>query len=258
MLISSWNVNSVRARIENIKSYLVKYKPDILMMQEIKTEDLNFPYDDFSSMDYESHVYGQKSYNGVAIISKHKLTNIKTDLIKDKLKQSRIISAELTYQKKIIQLINIYTPNGNPVDTEKYEYKKDWLDNLVKQLKSMLKKNPNIILGGDFNIIPAAEDVYNVKSFEDDALYRLEIRKKLREMINLGFNDVYRHFHDDKEGYTYWDYMRGAWQKNNGMRIDHFLVSNSMIDKIKGININKDPRGREKPSDHTPIEIKLA
>ena len=258
MLISSWNVNSVRARIENIKSYLVKYKPDILMMQEIKTEDLNFPYDDFSSMDYESHVYGQKSYNGVAIISKHKLTNIKTDLIKDKLKQSRIISAELTYQKKIIQLINIYTPNGNPVDTEKYEYKKDWLDNLVKQLKSMLKKNPNIILGGDFNIIPAAEDVYNVKSFEDDALYRLEIRKKLREMINLGFNDVYRHFHDDKEGYTFWDYMRGAWQKNNGMRIDHFLVSNSMIDKIKGININKDPRGREKPSDHTPIEIKLA
>jgi len=258
MLISSWNVNSVRARIENIKSYLVKYKPDILLMQEIKTEDLNFPYDDFSSMDYESHVYGQKSYNGVAIISKHKLTNIKTDLIKDKLKQSRIISAELTYQKKIIQLINIYTPNGNPVDTEKYEYKKDWLDNLVKQLKSMLKKNPNIILGGDFNIIPAAEDVYNVKSFEDDALYRLEIRKKLREMINLGFNDVYRHFHDDKEGYTFWDYMRGAWQKNNGMRIDHFLVSNSMIDKIKSININKDPRGREKPSDHTPIEIKLA
>jgi len=258
MLISSWNVNSVRARIENIKSYLLKYKPDILMMQEIKTEDLNFPYDDFSAMDYESHVFGQKSYNGVAIISKHKLTNIKTDLIKDKLKQSRIISAELSYQKKIIQLINIYTPNGNPVDTDKYDYKKDWLDTLIKQLRSILKKNPNIILGGDFNIIPAAEDVYNVKSFEDDALYRLEIRKKLREMINLGFNDAYRHFYDDKEGYTFWDYMRGAWQKNNGMRIDHFLVSNSLIDKVKNININKDPRGREKPSDHTPIEIKLA
>ena len=126
-----------------------------------------------------------------------------------------------------------------------------------KTIKINIKKNPNIILGGDFNIIPAAEDVYNVKSFEDDALYRLEIRKKLREMINLGFNDAYRHFYDDKEGYTFWDYMRGAWQKNNGMRIDHFLVSNSMIDKIKSININKDPRGREKPSDHTPIEIKL-
>jgi exodeoxyribonuclease-3 len=257
MLISSWNVNSVRARIENIKNYLLKYKPDILMMQEIKTEDVNFPYDDFSSMDYESHVFGQKSYNGVAIISKSKLKNIRTDLIKDKLKQSRIISAEVEYKKKNIQLINIYTPNGNPVDTQKYDYKKKWLDDLIKQLKSLSKKNPNIILAGDFNIIPAAEDVYNPKGFEDDALFRLEIRKKLREMINLGFNDTYRYFNETKEGYTFWDYMRGAWQKNNGMRIDHFLVSNFLIDQIKSININKDPRGREKPSDHTPIEIKL-
>ena len=258
MIISSWNVNSVRARIENIKSYLLKYKPDILMMQEIKTEDPNFPYNDFSSMDYESHVFGQKSYNGVAIISKNKLKNVRTDIIKDKLKQSRIISAEVEFKKKIIQLINIYTPNGNPVDTEKYDYKKNWLDQLIKQLKLLSKKNPNIILAGDFNIIPSSEDVYNEKSFENDALFRLEIRKKFREMINLGFNDVYRHFNDNKEGYTYWDYMRGAWQKNNGMRIDHFLVSNSLIDTIKDININKDPRGRENPSDHTPIEIKLA
>ena len=258
MIISSWNVNSVRARIENIKSYLLKYKPDILMMQEIKTEDLNFPYDDFSSIDYESHVFGQKSYNGVAIISRGKLKNIRKDLIKDKLKQSRIISAEIEYKKKNIQLINIYTPNGNPVDTEKYDYKKKWLSDLIKQLKNLSKKNQNIILAGDFNIIPSAEDVYNPKSFEDDALFRLEIRKKLREMINLGFNDVYRYFNETKEGYTFWDYMRGAWQKNNGMRIDHFLVSNSLIDNIKSININKDPRGREKPSDHTPIEITLA
>ena len=258
MIISSWNVNSVRARIDNIKSYLLKYKPDILMMQEIKTEDVNFPYDDFAAMDYESHVFGQKSYNGVAIISKGKLKNIKTNLIKDKLKQSRIISAELEYKKKNIQLINIYTPNGNPVDTDKYKYKKQWLDDLIKQLKSLSKKNSNIILAGDFNIIPAPEDVYNPKSFEDDALFRLEIRKKLREMINLGFSDVYRHFNETKEGYTFWDYMRGAWQKNNGMRIDHFLVSNSLIDQVKGININKDPRSREKPSDHTPIEITLA
>ena len=171
MIISSWNVNSVRARIENIKSYLLKYKPDVVMMQEIKTEDVNFPYDDFSSMDYESHVFGQKSYNGVAIISKGKLKNIKTDLIKDRLKQSRIISAEIEHKKKNIQLINIYTPNGNPVDTEKYDYKKKWLDDLIKQLKALIKKNQNIILGGDFNIIPAAEDVYNPKSFEDDALF---------------------------------------------------------------------------------------
>ena len=140
MIITSWNVNSVRARIDNIKNYLKKFSPDVVMMQEIKTQDETFPYDDFSALDYESHVFGQKSYNGVAIISKHKLKNIKLDLIKDKLKQSRIISAELKHKKKDIQLINIYTPNGNPVDTDKYTYKKEWLDNLIKQLKKTFKK----------------------------------------------------------------------------------------------------------------------
>ena len=257
MLISSWNVNSVRARIDNIKSYLVKYKPDILLMQEIKTEEVNFPFDVFSSLDYESHVHGQKSYNGVAIISKKKLDNVKTDIIKDKLKQSRIISAEVEHKKKKIQLINIYTPNGNPVDTEKYTYKLYWLESLIKKLKAYLKKKENIIIGGDFNIIPSAEDVHNPKGYENDALFRLEIRKKLRELLSLGFHDAYRYIHPDKEGYTFWDYTSGAWQKNNGMRIDHFLVSNSIINLVKDVKINKFPRGRQKPSDHTPIEIEL-
>jgi exodeoxyribonuclease-3 len=258
MIITSWNVNSVRARIENIKEYLLKFFPDVVMLQEIKTQDETFPYDDFSALDYESHVFGQKSYNGVAIISKHKLENVRIDLIKDKFKQSRIISAEIKHKKKNIQIINIYTPNGNPVDTEKYIYKKEWLNNLIKQLKTLLKNNENIILGGDFNIIPSAEDVYNVKNFEDDALYRLEIRKKLREMINLGFHDAYRHINGDKEGYTFWDYMRGAWQKNNGMRIDHFLVSNSLLNIIKNVKINKDPRGKEKPSELNLAESNLS
>ena len=257
MKIISWNVNSVRAGMKNINDYIKDSSPDILLFQEIKTQNENFPSNEFKDLGYTSYIFGQKSYNGVAIISKGKLKNIRTDLIKDKFKQSRIISAEVEYKKQVIQLINIYTPNGNPVDTEKYDYKKKWMDQLIKQLKTLSKKNSNIILAGDFNVIPAAEDVYNVKSFEDDASYRLEIRKKFREMLNLGFNDVYRHFNETKEGYTFWDYMRGAWQKNNGMRIDHFLVSNSLIDQIKSININKDPRGREKPSDHTPIEIKL-
>ena len=152
----------------------------------------------------------------------------------------------------------MYVPNGNPVDTDKYTYKIKWLDDLIKQLKILAKKNENIILAGDFNIIPSAEDVYNVKSFEDDALYRLEIRKKLREIINMGYIDGYRHLHATKEGYTFWDYMRGAWQKNNGMRIDHFLVSSSLIDKVNNVKVNKFPRGRQKPSDHTPIELELA
>ena len=258
MIISSWNVNSVRARIENIKEYIKKFSPDIIMIQEIKTPNETYPYDDIKSLKYENYVYGQKSYNGVAIISKKKLNNIQTDIFKDKNKQSRIISAELKHKNKNITLINIYTPNGNPVDTEKYDYKLYWLDNLIKKIKSLSKQNENIIIGGDFNIIPSAEDVHDPKGYENDALFRLEIRKKLRELINLGFYDSYRFINPKKEGYTFWDYTSGAWQKNNGMRIDHFLVSNSLINIIKNVKINKFPRGRQKPSDHTPIEIELA
>ena len=258
MKISSWNVNSVRARIENIKDYLNKFSPNILLMQEIKTEEKNFPFNEFVDLGYHSYVFGQKSYNGVAIISKKKLENVSTDIIKDKLKQARTISAEFEFKKRKILVINIYTPNGNPVDTEKYDYKKKWLNDLTKVLKKLGQKNENIILSGDFNIIPAAEDVYNAKSFEDDALFRLEIRKKYREILNMGYVDSYRHKYPDTEGYTFWDYMRGAWQKNNGMRIDHFLLSNSLINILKNVSINKTPRGKEKPSDHTPIEIELA
>ncbi len=258
MIISSWNVNSVRARIENIKEYLKKFSPDILMMQEIKTPDESYPYKDIKSIKYQNYVFGQKGYNGVAIISKNKLNNIESDIFKDRNKQSRIISAELKYKKKNIVLINIYTPNGNPVDTEKYSYKIYWLDSLIKKIKSLTKKNDNIIIGGDFNIIPSEEDVHNHENYKNDALFRLEIRKKLRELINLGFHDAYRYIHPDKEEYTFWDYTGGAWQKNNGMRIDHFLVSSSLINIVKNVSINKFPRDREKPSDHTPIEIELA
>ena len=258
MIISSWNVNSVRARIENIKEYLKKFKPDILMMQEIKTQNETYPFNEIELLNYKNYVYGQKSYNGVAIISKKELKNIQNDIFKDKNKQSRVISANVKYKNKNINLINIYTPNGNPVDTEKYTYKLYWLESLIKKLKSLSKKNENIIIGGDFNIIPSAEDVHNPKGYENDALFRLEIRKKLRELINLGFHDAYRFIHPEKEGYTFWDYTSGAWQKNNGMRIDHFLVSSSLINFVKNVNINKFPRGREKPSDHTPIEIELA
>ena len=258
MIISSWNVNSVRARIVNIKEYIKKFSPDIIMIQEIKTPNETYPYEDIKSFKYENYVYGQKSYNGVAIISKKKLNNIQTDIFKDKNKQSRIISAELKHKNKNITLINIYTPNGNPVDTEKYDYKLYWLDNLIKKIKSLSKQNENIIIGGDFNIIPSTEDVHNPKNYENDALFRLEIRKKLRELINLGFHDAYRYIHPEKEGYTFWDYTSCAWQKNNGMRIDHFLISSSLINIIKDVKINKFPRGRQKPSDHTPIESELA
>ena len=257
MIISSWNVNSVRARIENILTYLKSSQPDILMMQEIKTEEKNFPFNDLKNVGYVSYILGQKSYNGVAFLSKKKIENIDFNFLIDERRQSRIITGDLKINKKIIKLINLYVPNGNPIETEKYIYKKNWLNVLIKQVKKTKTDYNNIIIGGDFNIIPDQIDVYDHKKYENDALFKLEIRKKLRELINLGFQDIYRYFNKDKQEFTFWDYMAGSWQKNHGMRIDHFLVSNNLLNNIKNINIDKKPRSKLKPSDHTPIELEI-
>ena len=257
MKISSWNVNSVRARINNILDYIKINKPDILMIQEIKTEEKNFPFKDFENIGYKSYVFGQKSYNGVAFISKIPISKIDLKLINDKKKQSRIITGDVKIKSKIIKLINVYVPNGNPIGTEKYEYKKNWYNLFIKKIKAELNSNENIIIGGDFNVIPNEIDVYDYKKYENDALFVLEIRKKFRELVNLGFHDIYRYFNQNKEEYTFWDYMAGSWQKNHGMRIDHFLISNNLLSNIKNIMINKKPRSKIKPSDHTPIELEI-
>ena len=257
MKISSWNVNSVRARILNITNYLKSSSPDILIVQEIKTEEKNFPFSDFKKLGYKSYVFGQKSYNGVAILSKVNIDKIDLEFINDENKQSRIIVGEIKNKSKRIKLINIYAPNGNPINTEKYQYKKNWYNLFIKKIKSTLDLNPNIIIGGDFNIIPEEIDVYDFKKYENDALFKLEIRKKYRELINLGFQDTYRYLNKNKQEFTFWDYMSGSWQKNNGMRIDHFLVSNNFLNHIKNILIDKRPRSKIKPSDHTPIELEI-
>ena len=257
MKLSSWNVNSVRARITNILDYLKTSKPDILLIQEIKTEEKNFPFIDFKNLGYESHVFGQKSYNGVAFLSKINIDKINIEFFKDKNNQSRIIVGNIKNQSKIIRLINIYVPNGNPICTEKYEYKKDWYNSFINKVRKTLVENKNIIIGGDFNVIPEEIDVYDYKKYENDALFKIEIRKKFRELINLGFQDIFRYFNKDKQEYTFWDYMAGAWQKNQGMRIDHFLISNNLLSNIKNVNIDKKPRSKIKPSDHIPIEIEL-
>ena len=257
MKIISWNVNSVRARLENIINYINESKPDILFLQEIKTQEINFPKDAFKEAGYDSYVFGQKSYNGVAFISKIKILNMEINFIKDDLKQSRIITGEIFIKKKKIKLINIYVPNGNPVDTAKYEYKKNWLTLFNEATKKELLNNSNIIIAGDFNVIPGEIDVYDSSRYENDALFRLEIRKKYRELINFGFIDAYRYFQKSKQEYTFWDYFAGSWQKNYGMRIDHFLISNNLMDSTKSIYINKKPRSKNKPSDHTPIELEI-
>ena len=257
MKISSWNVNSIRARLDNVIHYIREEKPDILLCQEIKTQDQFFPKEDIKKIGYESHIFGQKSYNGVAILSKHEIKNVTKNFISDDLNQSRIITGEIELKKKKIDIINIYTPNGNPVNTEKYIYKKNWLKKFISSIKKRLMKNSNIIIAGDFNIIPEEIDVYDFKRYENDALGKLEIRKKFRELLNLGFNDIYRVKNKNKQEYTFWDYFAGSWQKNYGMRIDHFLISNNLLNNVSSIKINKKPRSRVKPSDHTPIELEI-
>jgi len=257
MKVASWNVNSVRARIINVLDYLKKEKPDILFLQEIKTEEINFPSNEFKKLGYKAFIFGQKSYNGVAFLSKVKIENINLNFINDDLKQSRIITGDIQFKKKKIKLINIYVPNGNPVDTDKYEYKKKWLNRFLKSVKAALSNEKNIIISGDFNIIPDEIDVYDHTRFLNDALYRIEIRKYFRELINCGFKDVFRQLKKNKQEYTFWDYMAGSWVKNYGMRIDHFLISDNLLENIKSININKTPRSKAKPSDHTPIELEI-
>jgi len=257
MKISSWNVNSVRARIQNITDYLNESGSDVLLIQEIKTMEETFPFNEFKELGYKSYVFGQKSYNGVAFVSKLNIDKVNFCFIKDKKKQSRIITGSIKNKSNNIDLINIYAPNGNPINTEKYDYKKYWYNVFIKNVEKKLQKSKNIIIAGDFNIIPDEIDVYNHNKYLNDALFKLEIKKKYRELINLGFYDAYRFFNKEKQEYTFWDYMAGSWQKNYGMRIDHFLVSNNLINQIKSININKKPRSKVKPSDHTPIELEI-
>ena len=254
MKIATWNVNSIRARILNIKKYLTSNSPDIVLFQEIKTLEENYPHAEFKKLGYISYVHGQKSYNGVAIISKKKLGKIITNLPDDKIKQSRFISTEIKLKNQIVELVNIYVPNGNPVDTEKYYYKINWLNLLIKYLEKKINKGNLIIVSGDFNIMPDDIDSYAPEKYINDALFRVEIRKKYRQIINLGFNDVFRVFNKKEGNYTFWDYMSGSWQKNNGLRIDHFLVTNNLIDKVKKVEIVKKIRAQIKPSDHVPVE----
>jgi exodeoxyribonuclease III len=190
----------------------------------------------------------------VSFISKKKLKITETNLPGDKIKQSRFITTKIKIKNKNIDLINIYVPNGNPVDTDKYFYKINWLTLLIKLLKSKVKSGNLIIIAGDFNILPEDIDAYDSKKYINDALFRIEIRKKYREIINLGLIDVFRHFNKKEGNYTFWDYMSGSWQKNNGLRIDHILISNSLINLVKKVEIQKSVRNQIKPSDHVPLE----
>ena len=253
--IASWNVNSIRARLPNVLEWLDSASPDIVMLQELKAQDEQFPEGDFKDRGYHCYVFGQKSWNGVAILSKHEATDIVKGLPGDDTdEQSRYIEAEIDG----VRYCCLYLPNGNPVDTEKYPYKLSWMDRLYKRSQELLSSGTPFVLGGDFNIIPANEDCHNPAAWEDDALFRLDSRKKYRALLHLGLTDAFRVYNSEAEAYTFWDYQGGAWPKNHGIRIDHFLMSPQMTDKMTSCVIDKDPRDKDKASDHTPIILEIA
>ncbi len=254
MKIASWNVNSIKARLPRVTDWLEEFKPDVALLQELKCIDENFPHTEIEDLGYNVEVHGQKSYNGVAILSKHPIEDVMRGLPGDKDDdQARYIEATVN----TVRVSSIYLPNGNPVPGPKFDYKLKWMDRLIVHAKELLKTEEDFVLGGDYNVCPKDEDCYDMEKFENDALCQPESIDRYYTMINLGLTDALRVFHPSGHDYTYWDYQAGAWQKDNGLRIDHLLLSPTAADKLLKCNIDRTPRAKERPSDHTPIWCEL-
>ncbi len=256
MRIATWNVNSVKARLPNILGWIRESAPDVLLLQELKGETDTFPRLEFEALGYKAAVVGQKAYNGVAILSRHELYDIVDHLPGDETdSQARYVEATV----QGVRIASLYAPNGNPVDSAKYPYKLDWMKRLTAQATRLLENEQAVVLGGDFNVIPAEDDVYDPKGWEQDALFRPETRAAFRALLHLGYTDAFRALHPhQKQAYTFWDYQAGAWARDNGLRIDHFLLSPEAVDRLKVIHIDRAPRGLDKASDHTPVVVELA
>ena len=254
LTIASWNVNSITARLPNVLEWLKTHEPDVLLLQELKTTEDNFPRLELLALGYQAAVFGQKTWNGVAILSQHKIQDVKTGLPGDTSdNQARYIEATVNG----IRIASVYLPNGNPVDSDKYPYKLKWMDRLFAHTKSLLKTESPFVLGGDYNLIPEDQDCPDPRLWKDDALFRPESRRKFRALMNLGLTDAFRVNNSEAHQYTFWDYQGGAWQQNAGIRIDHFLLSPQAADLLQECTIDTEPRGKEKASDHTPIVLRL-
>lgn len=253
MKLVTWNINSVRARLDNVTAFLEKNKPDIVCLQEIKCQDGQFPQEIFEDLGYNGAVFGQKSYNGVAILSKYPLSDVVRGLPDFDDDSARYIAADICIGDRVCHIINGYMPNGNPIATPKYDYKLAWLRGLVSHIKTLRETETPFILCGDFNIIPNKMDVRHPEKWSDDALFQTEIRALYHELLFMGLTDSVRSLHPNAPSYSFWDYQARSWEKNNGIRIDHILTSPELSDNIDKAYIESDERDHPKASDHAPV-----
>ncbi len=257
MKIATFNINGIKARIAALPEWLEEAQPDVALLQEIKSVDENFPRELFEDMGYNIETHGQKSFNGVAILSKLPLEDVTRGLPGDETdEQARWIEATVV-GKQAIRLCGLYLPNGNPAPGPKYDYKLAWMERLQARAEALLAEEAPFLMAGDYNIIPQDEDARRPEVWQEDALARPESRAAYRRLLNLGLTEAFRVRVQGPEHYSFWDYQAGAWNKDDGIRIDHFLLSPAVADILLDCQIDKHVRAKEKPSDHVPVWVEL-
>lgn len=259
MRIATWNVNSIKAHLNQVTEWLKAEEPDVVCLQEIKCEDHAFPSTHFEELGYASAVHGQKTYNGVALLSRLPMEDIEKGLPGDDAdEQSRFIAATVIEGDFAVRVCGLYLPNGNPTPGPKYDYKLGWMQRLRAYAAEQLLKEELLVFAGDYNILPAAVDARHPQNWVTDALFLPQSREAFESLKHLGLTESFRALHPLASGdYSFWDYQAGAWPKNNGIRIDHLLLSPQAADRLSASRIHKSVRGHEKPSDHVPVEITL-
>jgi exodeoxyribonuclease-3 len=259
MIIATWNVNSIKQRLDHLTAWLAERQPDVVCLQEIKCVDEAFPREPIEALGYNVATHGQKTFNGVAVLSKRPFDEVTPRLAgEDTDEQARFLEAVISTPTGAVRVASLYLPNGNPPDTEKYPYKLRWMDRLIAHARARLALEEPFVLAGDYNVIPAEADVHDPRAWLGDALFLPATRAKYQALLHLGFTDAIRAVSDEPGLYTFWDYQAGAWQRNNGIRIDHLTLSPQAADRLVQAGIDRTMRAREKPSDHVPVWAELA
>ncbi|MEM8793308.1 MAG: exodeoxyribonuclease III [Pseudomonadota bacterium] len=258
MKIATFNINGIKARLPALLDWLSEATPDAAVLQEIKSLDDAFPREEIEAAGYQIATHGQKGFNGVAILSKHPIEDVTRGLPGDpEDEQARWIEATIAGESATVRLCGLYLPNGNPVPGPKFDYKLAWMDRMESRARALLATEEPVVMAGDYNVIPEPRDAKHPENWADDALFQPESRQAWRRILHLGFHDATREVSQEDEVFTFWDYQRGAWEKNNGIRIDHLLISSQAADRLTGAGIDSAVRGRDKPSDHVPVWIEL-